>query len=978
MPGDETVPVREFYRGAGYLELTERLTPAESGWGGVVEGHEDCDAVKGLQDVWGSASAIGWHDDHHLLMLDFDFSKAPDGHSVDDLGFKQSLMDMYPGQEERLHIIESKTPGNVHIPILVEGLDEASAIQSKFSWIDVKGSADAAAPSWTVSVFTEGYSFFWRDRIGRDQYHPLGSETAEEEAVPVLDPGTAVRAVTMDGERVAEICGREEDDGGSRPEDIDVHSPLEPADVVGGPTGTNREHPFHGSSTGANFMIDEGSSTWACWSARHDHVTGNVTGNAYHLVAMDAGILECGEWMEHDEAYAGKREEILAECEERGLSVPEHWRLGEYHAEFEAAAGLLEELRDTGGDTGLLWDIRTDTKRQFRLAAEQEVSGHFVAPKGAGKTHGSVSLASIDGNQVVEVAPTREKYDEIIEEAEEQDVDVLRLPSFPEHSELYDLWEDEYHAGAMPREIYSWADGDVEDEYTLRSDEDFSEYDLLVGAPAHLHLDTVVEGRIVCIDDCDMMTFSEEFRPADHGASINSLLERSGSRYDSYQQLERDGSWDELRREVASWLEDEQPGRSDPMDARTIGEALNELMEEPSDGNVDRLEFLRRTGLDLGTLDWARVLCGDTEYNERVATFEHDGEAQRVLVRAPDLSDARQVLTMSAWPAVDELEALFDDFNVEYDGLFGVGRHDEMEEALNRVVVRTSQAQNCKSATGRAHDPERVEGIAADLKWKVGARLGIGEDPEVFTTKAEASEIEGAVNYASLTGTNEYGGHHLAVAGGAQHFGDEYVKMRAAVAGITPGEPTREGFKPASWGNPSLQRIDSRMRQEGVYEAATRLGRDDGDLTVVAADTAAVPDWMRVVDVEAGRLSGAERAVYDVVAWADGPMQVKDAEGTGIVDLVDYSAVRLYEAKDSLMDRGWLIEAGEGKWGAEKVDTSDDSVSSGIESYNTRELTGRFLSGASSPDWDIQRLAPGPESDVDPGQTTLADIPAAD
>lgn len=55
------------------------------------------------------------------------------------------------------------------------------------------------------------------------------------------------------------------------------------------PEGERREHPYHGSSTGTNFMVSESGETFRCW--RHD-----ITGNANHLMGMDVGVIECGDW----------------------------------------------------------------------------------------------------------------------------------------------------------------------------------------------------------------------------------------------------------------------------------------------------------------------------------------------------------------------------------------------------------------------------------------------------------------------------------------------------------------------------------------------------------------------------------------------------------------------------------------------------------------------------------------------------------
>ncbi|MFC7231917.1 bifunctional DNA primase/polymerase [Saliphagus sp. GCM10025308] len=56
------------------------------------------------------------------------------------------------------------------------------------------------------------------------------------------------------------------------------------------PEGKRREHPFHGSSTGSNFMVSEDGETFRCW--RH-----GATGNGLHLLGMELGVISCGDWV---------------------------------------------------------------------------------------------------------------------------------------------------------------------------------------------------------------------------------------------------------------------------------------------------------------------------------------------------------------------------------------------------------------------------------------------------------------------------------------------------------------------------------------------------------------------------------------------------------------------------------------------------------------------------------------------------------
>ena len=79
--------------------------------------------------------------------------------------------------------------------------------------------------------------------------------------------------------------------------------------------GEYGEHPVHGSGTGSNFKTDSDGETFRCW--RHE-----TTGSALHLLGVDEGIIDCGEW---DRGGLGTDtwREIFDAARERGLDVPE-------------------------------------------------------------------------------------------------------------------------------------------------------------------------------------------------------------------------------------------------------------------------------------------------------------------------------------------------------------------------------------------------------------------------------------------------------------------------------------------------------------------------------------------------------------------------------------------------------------------------------------------------------------------------------
>lgn len=64
------------------------------------------------------------------------------------------------------------------------------------------------------------------------------------------------------------------------------------ADVLpaGVPEGERTSHPIHDSTSGTNFLLDAGGETFRCWRC-------DATGNGMHYLGMDAGLIECGDWL---------------------------------------------------------------------------------------------------------------------------------------------------------------------------------------------------------------------------------------------------------------------------------------------------------------------------------------------------------------------------------------------------------------------------------------------------------------------------------------------------------------------------------------------------------------------------------------------------------------------------------------------------------------------------------------------------------
>lgn len=176
-----------------------------------------------------------------------------------------------------------------------------------------------------MHVFVEGdLPAWWRDA---DAGNHEGVEAADKKPVLVtgkaiaihsapkikaIDPapflGEAYEAIV--GEPPTAFTGAEDRPPSSAPE-VDIYDVISRARY---PRGANRAHPFHGSTTGQNFRVDDDAETFRCW--RH-----SCTGNALHLLGMDLGLIECGDWV-HGGLEAETWRDIFDAAREAGYDIP--------------------------------------------------------------------------------------------------------------------------------------------------------------------------------------------------------------------------------------------------------------------------------------------------------------------------------------------------------------------------------------------------------------------------------------------------------------------------------------------------------------------------------------------------------------------------------------------------------------------------------------------------------------------------------
>lgn len=234
-------------------------------------------AKKAVQDM-NDADGMGFvfSDDDDVMGIDLDDCRDPATGEVDE--WAREIIDEVDTFWE---LSPSRTGFHGYVEAFIDGSD---------------GKADVEGAEGHIEMYSDNrYFTVTGDRISES------GEYVKKELKPVND--------------VFERYYDEDDSDNSDSTNVDVDITVH--DVLDGnyPEEERIAHPIdrHGSSTGANFMIDEGGGTWRCWRDE-------VTGNALHLIGMQAGIISCEQ---HGNGNISNSDwkDIIEEAQNRGYDI---------------------------------------------------------------------------------------------------------------------------------------------------------------------------------------------------------------------------------------------------------------------------------------------------------------------------------------------------------------------------------------------------------------------------------------------------------------------------------------------------------------------------------------------------------------------------------------------------------------------------------------------------------------------------------
>ncbi len=542
-----------------------------------------------------------------------------------------------------------------------------------------------------------------------------------------------------------------------------------------------------------------------------------------------------------------------------------------------------------------------------------------------GKSRGIVEATATVGTQISVFTQRHDQYDQYEDWCEELGLTYKVLPNFPdecpvaagEHGDaLRDQVMDWYQRGVTPRQIHVYAeehlghplpcqDGESKCPYLNEWDFEADNYDVLIGHYTHAHLPTVIRGRTPVFDEFPEDAYTTEL---DIEASISSWLEGHDEiPFDTYTEVLEHRQCDTVAatdrvRDALLWFEEH--GLSP--DGKQALSSLQTHALAP----YAVLTLLLATDLGNG---WERA-----EFEDTIGLFKR--ETGTVYIhRPPDLVGAYGVIGLDGTPTPEMWETVLGTPLNHRQVLTDEERREYIRDTLGLTIIQTSEHLKPYSS-GNHVSVTQDQALIAEIRRKEGrkpslitskkALFGGGtEQSECYESAGVLEDVRRHEHRGNVKGSNQFKHERLGVITGSAHYGDEYIKQWAALAGHAAerGEEKGVDLTYGEYGD----KIYTHMTEHETFQEIMRFGRD-GDGATVYVHTSAIPDWVPVA-AEGRVLStwdtgkGGRRQVIEAAA------ELGTWRASEIVDEVDLSHQQVLNHLHELEDRGYITKEYDGR-----------------------------------------------------------------
>lgn len=504
-------------------------------------------------------------------------------------------------------------------------------------------------------------------------------------------------------------------------------------------------------------------------------------------------------------------------------------------------------------------DVYERVEEEADKAMEYNNNILLKSPMASGKTYSAFKVAAERDEQVSYITTRTDLYDQAAEICEEQGMSYYILPSVHRHcptfcgehgEHLAEQVRDARARGATPAEIHEHMDlpcGGTDDEegkmcpYHARWHFDEDEYDALIGHYSHAHLNQVVAGRHVIVDEYPGDSMRDTIESPFLERSINAFCEREPEfPAEGYVELIENRNDPEFSAEALEFLNgfdwddiDTTPVFETEDYYKKTPHAIYTIVagEPPGDANPGYGK------------DYTR-LPGE---GRPVGMFNHGDSwnESAVSIQKPprDFNYSKAVIAMDGTPYKPMWEdalgiKLRTKEPIDYDEEVASFIH----ETLGVDAIQTSEHVKPYSS-GEYVNLQKDRAVANSIAEAVSEPVVISakkateqyEDDGWTDDDGPAKELD---HFANLRGSNRYADEQCAMIAGSPQYGHDWVKREAAFQ--------NKAVYPEGKGNDldygDGEEIAQQMREAVILQTLMRFGRDATNGAVVYLHTSVVPD----------------------------------------------------------------------------------------------------------------------------------------
>lgn len=590
---------------------------------------------------------------------------------------------------------------------------------------------------------------------------------------------------------------------------------------------------------------------------------------------------------------------------------------------------MSEEISADDGTEDMGQKLSEITKEAARERLQQLIEWGFgqedpvliEALPSVGKSYGAVKWASKTGNPVTILTERHDLYDQyekwatddfglvawqlpvfqtdcptVQEEVVELNSDLLSIVSEEGDKEIRDRVLQKYRQGISGRELHQKATTYFDKQlpcqhngscpYIEALDRDLEEVDVLIGNFRQAFAERYRKGRYIFFDEFPNSSFIQTFSPQ--------VASETVTRYVSREQELPFEHWEDTlgynsdnEPAVNEWLKNHNRDR----DNRPLYRGENSQID--TRGPLLTEIAARFERLDNG---WRRADLGEG----RIAVRSPNDETL-YLLDPPPIDDTEGVIALDGTPCIEKWKLLLGE-NLRHRSVFTEREKLEyLREVQNLRFIQTEEGTKPYHG-GRSVTPD------SDVAFIEAVKQRESQNPSLISSKTAIEDyqergldqiINQQEHYNNLKGVNKFGSDSLGIVIGCPQPSDDQIELWGALEGrsITRKED-KNGHKTkgtdldfGEFGN----RILRDTRDNEVFQAAMRFGRDEANGATIYIHTAALPAWIE-----------SEKAIPSIHAWDRTKGVTKVVEAIKSRDdwqTSEWKTTKLAESIDSLSRR---------------------------------------------------------------------------